>query len=405
MIKLNGRHLFLIVALAACAGFTVGLAVGAYQIPPFKTIAATKDFVLGREPEKKPPPPPSYDFTAELDLTDEVIASIVRPTNTDQLQRLRERLIQHIWRTSNLPYDEMPRETRSVQDARWQDMENLREVDDIVVEMKYSIESHVYHFIPKQRRNKLLLFHQGHLGDFIANKETISYYVEKGFDVLAFAMPLYWRNKPADHWIHTPHFGPIFVPDAPSGNPAPHKYIPFLSSPQFNPAQLFFHPVVVALNYALAQRPYETVGMVGLSGGGWTTAILPALDTRIRFSVQIAGSLPFYLKSIRPTKDMGDYEQFGLPLYEIANYMELYLLSSFGEDRVHVQILNGNDPCCFDQPASKQYAGVLQQLIVQMEMPGAFQFYIDNTHSEHAVSQFSRDLIDALLDTKSPSGL
>lgn len=56
MNKLSGHHHFLVYALAACAGFTVGLAVGAYQIPPFKTIAAIKDFVLGREPEKKTPP-------------------------------------------------------------------------------------------------------------------------------------------------------------------------------------------------------------------------------------------------------------------------------------------------------------------------------------------------------------
>ncbi len=81
MNKLSGHHQFLVVALAACAGFTVGLAVGAYQIPPFKTIAAIKDFVLGRELEKKSPAPSPFDFTAELDLTDKVIASIVRPTS------------------------------------------------------------------------------------------------------------------------------------------------------------------------------------------------------------------------------------------------------------------------------------------------------------------------------------
>ena len=214
-----------------------------------------------------------------------------------------------------------------------------------------------------------------------------------------------WRNKPNDHWVHTPHFGPIFLPDDVLRGTQFHKYIPLLSSPQFNPVQLFFHPVVVALNYVLAQRPYETVGMVGLSGGGWTTAILPALDTRIRFSFQIAGSLPFYLRSVRPLKDMGDDEQYGLPLFEIANNLELYLLSSFGEDRFHVQILNGSDPCCFDQSAAEQYARVLQQLMRQMEVPGAFRLYIDNTHSEHIVSQFSRDLIDAILDTQSPSEL
>ncbi len=405
MNKLSRGRLFMVAVLAACSGFIVGLAIGANQIPFFKTIAAIEDFVLGREPGDKIPPTTSFDFTAELDLTDTAIDSIVRPTSVDQFRRLRERLIQHIWGIPALPYDQMPGEIRLVQDTRWQDMANLQKVDEIVVEMEYNIESHVYHFVPKQSLNKLLLFHQGHSGDFIASKETISYYVEKGFDVLAFAMPLLWRNKPDQNWVHTPNFGPIFLPDDLSDGTQFHKYIPLLSSLEFNPAKLFFHPVVVALNHALAQRPYDTVGMVGLSGGGWTAAILPALDTRIRFSFQIAGSLPFYLRSVRPLKDMGDYEQYGLPLFGIANYLELYLLSSLGEDRIHVQILNGNDPCCFDQSSAEQYARVLQQLMRRLEMPGSFRFYIDNTHREHIVSQFSRVLIDAILDQENPSEL
>jgi len=395
----NNYYVTLIAALFACTGFTLGLVGGAYNFSLSRTITATKSFLFGRTSQA----PLSYDFTAELNLTDEAIASIVRPTSAEQFQNLRKTLIQHIWNTPYLPYNEMPREIRSVKDVRWQDMENLEKIDEVIVEIRYSIESISYHFVPKKRLNKLLIFHQGHDGDFIINKETIHYYLKKGFDVIAFSMPLMSRNKPKNNWILTPDFGPIFIPDRLSFGTALHKYIPLLSSSEFNPVQFFFHPVVVTLNYLLDRHQYEMVAMVGLSGGGWTTAILPALDTRIRFSFQIAGSLPFYLRSVRPIKDLGDYEQYSIPLYKIANYLELYLLSSLGKDRIHVQILNGMDPCCFSQSGAKQYGRILPQLMEEMELPGDFRLYMDNTHSDHIISQYSRDLMDTIFDTAKTS--
>lgn len=392
-VRRNNSRVILYAALFGCGGLTLGLVGGAYQFSASETIAA-----LRRSAEAS-----SYDYTAELNLTDKTIAAIVRPTGADQLQGLRNDLIEHIWKTRQLPYDEMPREIRPVNDAGWLGMENIKKVDEIIVAMEYSIDSRSYHFVPEKRNDKLLIFHQGHDGDFIIEKETISYYVKKGFDVIAFAMPLLSRNKPKENWIRTDDFGPIFIPTHFSYGRILHKYIPLLSSPEFNAEKFFFHPVVVTLNYLIDQHQYETIAMVGLSGGGWTTAILPALDTRIRFSFQIAGSLPFYLRSVRPLKDMGDYEQYGLPLYKIANYLELYLLSSFGNDRIHVQILNGNDPCCFDQSEAKQYGRVLRKLIEKMDLPGDFRLYIDDTHTEHIISQYSRDLIDEILDSDNAS--
>ena len=47
--------------------------------------------------------------------------------------------------------------------------------------------------------------------------------------------------------------------------------------------------------------------MVGLSGGGWTTNLLSAIDDRIRYSFSVAGSMPIYY---RLEASMGDIEQF-----------------------------------------------------------------------------------------------
>ena len=37
--------------------------------------------------------------------------------------------------------------------------------------------------------------------------------------------------------------------------------------------------------------------MIGISGGGWTTTVYPAIDTRISESFSVAGSLPLSLRN------------------------------------------------------------------------------------------------------------
>ena len=58
-------------------------------------------------------------------------------------------------------------------------------------------------------------------------------------------------------------------------------------------------------------------------------------------SLLSAGSLPLSLRNV--IDDVGDYEQFHPELYSIANYFELYVLSSTGKDREFYQIFNKNE--------------------------------------------------------------
>ena len=87
--------------------------------------------------------------------------------------------------------------------------------------------------------------------------------------------------------------------------------------------------------------------MVGLSGGGWTTNLISALDDRIKYSFNVAGSIPLYY---RERGSIGDIEQYLPQLYrDIAGYPDLYILGAFGKGRKQVQILNRQDDCCFGQ--------------------------------------------------------
>jgi hypothetical protein len=111
--------------------------------------------------------------------------------------------------------------------------------------------------------------------------------------------------------------------------------------------QLFIEPAVQAMNYWDAHGGNGYYGMMGLSGGGWTTTLLAAVDTRIEVSVPIAGSMPgIHFPSTCGTGS-GDSEQSATGYYTIAGYLDQYLMAGNGTGRQQTQILNVLDNCCF----------------------------------------------------------
>ena len=58
--------------------------------------------------------------------------------------------------------------------------------------------------------------------------------------------------------------------------------------------RVFLEPVVRTINYAVGVLGYKriVIMMAGLSGGGWSTVMLSAIDPRIALAIPIAGSLP-----------------------------------------------------------------------------------------------------------------
>ena len=53
----------------------------------------------------------------------------------------------------------------------------------------------------------------------------------------------------------------------------------------------------------------------------------------------------------------GDYEQTHHGLYELANYVELYVLGAYGHMRRQIQLLNRYDACCFGGTEYVLYEG------------------------------------------------
>lgn len=146
----------------------------------------------------------------------------------------------------------------------------------------------------------------------------------------------------------------------------------------------FLEPVVLTLNWALRHvvpGGVADVLMTGLSGGGWTTTWIAAIDPRVRISFPIAGSIPLDFQHTS-----WDFEQYPRrEAYAHCGYMCLYVLGGMaargppGEDvdepdsdvggggpgggrrmgmlwglvlpeanrRYSFQVLHEDDPCCF----------------------------------------------------------
>ena len=76
------------------------------------------------------------------------------------------------------------------------------------------------------------------------------------------------------------------------------------------------------LDVLLAQRHTdpERVAMTGLSGGGWQTAVLSAIDERIRAVLPVSGHSPIWHRATVRWSDHGDLEQTPVDLCTVADY-------------------------------------------------------------------------------------
>ena len=82
----------------------------------------------------------------------------------------------------------------------------------------------------------------------------------------------------------------------------------------------------------------------------------------------------------------------------VANYLELYILASMDDDRVHFQILNHGDPCCFDGASRRHevYDDVVAEHVNDMG-DGTFRVVVD-PNTQHSISSFARQQMMNVLD-------
>ncbi len=87
----------------------------------------------------------------------------------------------------------------------------------------------------------------------------------------------------------------------------------------------------------------KRVAVAGLSGGGWQTILVSALDTRVTLSDPVAG-YSSVLTRTRNFSDLGDSEQAPCDMATVADYSHLTAMLA---PRATLLTFNATDNCCF----------------------------------------------------------
>jgi len=372
MIRMN-KYLLVFLAISFVSVFFFGTYVGLYKIFPYEVLDSSKDVLFEQKTIQ------NNQFVNQADLS-----SLIKINSESDINQKRDFLIEHFWDVENFQRvkdkAQLPKVETDISDSNYEDFQNLKRIDRLTVEMEYGINSISYLFIPEQPNEKLILYHQGHGGDFLLGYDTIQFFLDRNFTVLAMTMPLLgMNNQPV---VEIDGLGEMKLTS--------HKKLRLLEASNFNPMKLFLDPIQVNLNFLVKEYNFKRHSMIGLSGGGWTTVVYSAIDERISDSFSVAGSIPFYLRV--DSRDMGDYEQTNIALYQNVNYLELYVLSAYGDGRQHVQIFNKNDSCCFSGNGYETYEFVIKDKMSQLAK-GNFQIFIDDTHNEHKISNHVLKLV------------
>jgi dienelactone hydrolase len=154
------------------------------------------------------------------------------------------------------------------------------------------------------------------------------------------------------------------------------------------------------------------VGVTGLSGGGWQTIFLGALDERVKVAVPVAGYSSTTTKvEARQYGDLGDLEQNGTDFLANLDYTHLTAMMA---PRPTLLIHNAEDDCCFRAPLVKPliYDGI-RPFFKLYDKEDAFQWYENRdpgTHNyqldnrEHAYRFFSQQFGMSIVEKEIPSG-
>ena len=119
-------------------------------------------------------------------------------TAQENLKQQREDLIGFIWKGNDgkIPTRLPDSVEFGISDKNFGNLQNLKKIDRITVEMKYGVNSIAYLLHPtEQTHNDLIIYHNGH-GDYLHDGEKqIRFFLDRGYSVLVFSMPLTGMNS------------------------------------------------------------------------------------------------------------------------------------------------------------------------------------------------------------------
>ena len=337
------------------------------------------------------------------------------PTNNDPTNQIRfdtpaeadakrSHLVDFIW-SSALPTT-VPAVTMNVglpSQSLGIDPSNVAQVDRLDANVSgwgFHSLSYLMHPTNTANANRLAIVHQGHANNLEAGVgTTANHLLQQGYTVLTMMMPLFGWNT--DTTAVIPGQGGV------SYSSHDQMILNTLPANGGNGFRLFLEPVVQGINYAQAANPnLQDVSMIGLSGGGWTTSMMAAIDPRISLSIPVAGSAPLYVRNDDVTQSSyGDTEQTYSPLFNeniqpdgtgggVATWLEIYALGGYGPGRRQIMVTNEFDNCCFPGTYPNSYKTIVADKVTSLGA-GQWEHYLDSTHSSH---QISSNVISTIID-------
>lgn len=305
------------------------------------------------------------------------IEDIISVKSKKDIKIVRDLLVKFIWHRDELPLDVSRIQKIEVEDVEGQSDEWYE------VEMPYQVNS-IIRFYKGVNSECLNILHNGHTtqnGGWEPLTEFMIAMKGQGCDLVYMNMPLHADNNRPEVLIKG--FGIMELRD--------HKHLQMIESQDFTFIRYFLEPVLQVVNFFDDYKNYKSINLIGHSGGGWTTVLYAALDERIKKSVSHAGSLPLFIRSVKPYKPLADAEQVYMPLLRIANYLDLYVLGT-SHGRSQLNIYNEYDNCCFaGSESNKVYEPEIKNIVSQWG--GEFEVYISKGHKSHAPSSESLSYI------------
>lgn len=161
-----------------------------------------------------------------------------------------------------------------------------------------------------------------------------------------------------------------------------HDRTPYLDVCGISGVSVFYLSLSRALDVLQSQprADKERIAMSGLSGGGWQTALLSALDERVKVIVPVAGHGAMGVR-IENGADIGDIEQVPSNMLTVADYTHLTALFA---PRPTLLIYNAKDDCCFQ--AARTLPAVYDPVKPVFALYGAevqFDFHINEDPGTH----------------------
>lgn len=171
------------------------------------------------------------------------------------------------------------------------------------------------------------------------------------------------------------------------------------------PLELFFFDKIQSLNYLDANFSYDEYYATGASGGGFTTTMLQAMDSRITRAVHVRGSKPphvGYGYSDESLATNRDYEQYAgnttsgarqeAFFLNTVTFFDLYLLAGSG-GRINHHSFHAADNCCHNKFTFNLWSSYIDNLASTLGCGFDLSLNTDPSYVNHGWNVNDRTII------------